>query len=239
MFWKTINFCLLNFLLTAAVVFGRSWNVVVGEFDTKEKAQSLLEELKTAAAGRFPFIVYGHKYTVMGGEFDTFEKAKEQSMLIKNKLGLPCRVEPVEKEKVNGSESRDMSGVKAVKLIDVALEYLGTSYVYGGMSSRIGLDCSGLVKVVFAAVGISVPRNVASQIETGKKILSRAELKPGDIVFFRGRGLNSGSIEHVGIYLGRGDFIHAEQSSGKVRIDNLQENRYYLSTFACGRRLIE
>ena len=97
-----------------------------------------------------------------------------------------------------------------------AESYLGSPYVWGG-TTRSGFDCSGLVWRVFQQTGIEVPRTVGPQYEEGRKI-SRAELLPGDLVFF---STYSSGPSHVGIYAGDDRFIQAESSSAGVRYSNL------------------
>lgn len=119
----------------------------------------------------------------------------------------------------------------ADKLLAGARRLLGTRYVYGGLSSR-GLDCSGFTTTVFRAAGIKLPRTSRSQSTIGVPI-SRNELKPGDLVFFRtGR---SRRINHVGIYCGNGRFIHASSGYGAVREDSL--SGHYGGELAAARRL--
>ena len=86
-------------------------------------------------------------------------------------------------------------------LVNSAKKYLGVPYVWGGTSPR-GFDCSGLVQYVCRQNGISVPRVAASQRNAGRYV-SRANLQPGDLVFFG----NGGRITHVGIYVGNGNMM--------------------------------
>ena len=133
-------------------------------------------------------------------------------------------------------EVEQPSSISVFKILDSALDLLGTPYIYGEMSRRIGLDCSGFVKLIFKTVGVYMPRTVTKQIKFGVPV-KKQNLQPGDIIYFRGRGLNSEFIDHIGIYLGGGDFIHAERKAGVVRIDNLHQNSYYSKTFAGARRI--
>lgn len=94
--------------------------------------------------------------------------------------------------------------------------YLGTPYRFGGASSS-GMDCSGLVQTVFAEEGIPLPRSCAAQARQGVPV-SRDQLRQGDLVFF---GSAASPPSHVGIYAGKGRFIHASTSKGKVRRDEL------------------
>ena len=93
----------------------------------------------------------------------------------------------------------------------IAMQYLGVPYVWGGASPS-GMDCSGLVVVVYGQLGISVPRTAAAQYSAGTPI-SYGELAPGDLVFF-----GYGGISHVGIYIGGGSMIHAPFEGEVVQI---------------------
>lgn len=95
------------------------------------------------------------------------------------------------------------------RLRRVAESYLGVPYRFGGQS-RSGMDCSGFIRQVFEEVhGLRLPHNSASIYRMGKPV-SKADLKPGDLVFFR----NLGFIDHGGIYMGQNFFIHAASSVG-------------------------
>lgn len=119
-------------------------------------------------------------------------------------------------------------------LLATAQNYLGVRYRFGGTSSRSGFDCSGFVLTVFRQHGVSLPRTSASQATVGQAV-SRGNLSPGDLVFFRtGRGSR---ISHVGIYMGGNRFIHASSGGGNVRIDSLG-SAYYNSRYAGARRVL-
>jgi cell wall-associated NlpC family hydrolase len=127
------------------------------------------------------------------------------------------------------TSSNKGKGVPGV--VGTALSYQGTRYSYGGLSSR-GFDCSGFVKYVYQRHGLNLPHNAAGQYGYGKPV-SKGELQPGDLVFFRtGR---SRGINHVGIYIGNGKFIHASSAKGRVKIDSLNEG-YYKARFVGARR---
>lgn len=120
------------------------------------------------------------------------------------------------------------------ELIEYAKRFLGTPYVYGGDSIR-GFDCSGFTKYVFSKFGFKLPHRAKQQTKDGVVISSKAELLPGDLVFFKTKG--SGSVNHVGIYLGENQFIHAASGHGAVRISSL-DSGYYLNYYVGARRLI-
>ena len=116
------------------------------------------------------------------------------------------------------------------RLISIAMQYLGTPYVFGGNSLLYGIDCSAYVQQIFGAVGVSLPRTADYQYEVGMPI-SRGELLPGDAVFFT---TYTYGASHVGIYLGDDKFIHASSSRG-VTISSLND-RYYSTHYIGARR---
>lgn len=119
------------------------------------------------------------------------------------------------------------------QLESIAYSYLGTPYVYGGVSYS-GIDCSGFTMQVFGQLGYSLAHGASDQYYAGTPVTS-AERQAGDLVFFSTYP-GSGSIGHVGIYLGGGAFIHASYSSG-VTIDYLG-NSYYASNYFGACRII-
>jgi peptidoglycan DL-endopeptidase CwlO len=111
-------------------------------------------------------------------------------------------------------------------VVGIAMQYLGTPYVYGGASPS-GFDCSGFVMYVFAQIGVSLPHNAAAQYGYGMPV-SQDQLQPGDLVFFNGLG-------HVGIYIGGGQFIHSPHTGDVVKISSI--SGWYSSTWVGARRL--
>ncbi|MEA3506426.1 MAG: NlpC/P60 family protein [Elusimicrobiota bacterium] len=134
----------------------------------------------------------------------------------------------------NNSQRADL---KLSKLLDRAIGYLGISYIYGGATAKIGLDCSGLVMAAFKAADVEMPRTVGPQKKIGREVKFK-KICPGDLIFFYGRGFDSGRVNHVGIYLGSGDFIHSSQAAGEVVIDNFENNSYFRNKIAQIRRVI-
>lgn len=119
------------------------------------------------------------------------------------------------------------------QLLTRALALLGTPYRWGGTSPEKGFDCSGLVGYVFRnALGIELPRISRDMARTGQLIAKRDELAEGDLVFF-GR---KGRVDHVGIYVGEGQFVHAPSRGKDVTISSL-ESGYWGGKFMQARRL--
>ena len=113
-----------------------------------------------------------------------------------------------------------------------AKSLLGTDYQYGA-NGPYQYDCSSFTKHVFAKQGINIPRVSRDQAQRGQYVRS-AQLQKGDLVFFDSK--KSTKVSHVGIYLGKGDFIHASSAQNKVTISNLNSN-YYSKHFKWGRRM--
>ena len=103
-----------------------------------------------------------------------------------------------------------------VDLVEYAKQFVGNRYVWGGTSLTKGADCSGFVLSVFKKYGISLPHHAASQAGYGTKI-SAGELQPGDLVFY---GNKRGSINHVAIYIGGGQVVHASNERTGIKISN-------------------
>lgn len=101
-----------------------------------------------------------------------------------------------------------------VELVEYAKQFLGNPYVWGGTSLTNGADCSGFVLSVFKKFGVSLPRVSASQANSGTKI-SASELQPGDLVFY---GNSSGIVNHVALYIGNGQVIHASNERTGIKI---------------------
>jgi cell wall-associated NlpC family hydrolase len=98
---------------------------------------------------------------------------------------------------------------------------IGTPYRYGG-SGPDAFDCSGLVAYAYRQAGVTLPRTAAQQYALARPV-RRAELRPGDLVFFRWSGRE---VSHVGIYAGDGLFVHAPQTDGQVRTATLDDEWY-------------
>ncbi len=115
-------------------------------------------------------------------------------------------------------------------VIDTAREYLGYDYRFGGTGDG-GFDCSGLVATVFGRHGLQLPRNSAEQYLWGLPV-SRTQLRAGDLVFFANP---DGQVNHVGIWSGDGQFIHASSSRGVV--EDSSASRWFRDHFVGGRRV--
>jgi cell wall-associated NlpC family hydrolase len=116
-------------------------------------------------------------------------------------------------------------------IIQTALQYVGVPYVYGGTSTISGMDCSAFVRMVFGQLGVNLPRTAREQAAVGAPV-DHDDLQPGDRLYFAAK---HDYVDHCGIYMGNGYFIHASASRGGVSVDNLSKKFYSGSLVAVMR----
>jgi cell wall-associated NlpC family hydrolase len=160
------------------------------------------------------------RYSVSVADLKTENSLTTDSIALGQRLRIPGRIDPA-------------LGAGPRGLRDIAERYLGVTYVYGGSSAQ-GLDCSGFVSIVFAEIGVRLPRTSREQFQTGSAV-AQPDLELGDLVFFD--TLGAGAVSHVGIYLGGGEFIHAASNPGKVIKSKLEE-KYYAVRYLGARRVL-
>jgi len=117
-----------------------------------------------------------------------------------------------------------------IEIVKVALDQLGKPYIYGG-NSPSGFDCSGLVQYSHSRIGINTPRVTYDQFNNSHPV-KVSELRAGDLVFFR---LSAQKVNHVGIYMGQGFFIHSPSSGKTVSVKNLRHPFWQERILGAGR----
>lgn len=116
--------------------------------------------------------------------------------------------------------------------VSIAMTYVGSRYRFGGMSPK-GFDCSGLVAYVMTKAGKSMSHDMSTQFRSGTRVSSK-DLQPGDLLFFSNtykRGLS-----HVGIYIGNGRFVHAENESTGVTVSSVW-SAYWVAHYTAAVRV--
>ena len=122
---------------------------------------------------------------------------------------------------------------QAVAVANFAMQYVGYPYVYGAESPEHGFDCSGLVYYSYGQFGYQLKRTADDQMHNNGTAVGRDALQVGDLVFF-----GSGSYSnHVGIYIGNNNFVHAANPSSGVRVSSMNET-YYANRYLGARRII-
>ncbi len=143
------------------------------------------------------------------------------------KLGNP----PAGGAKVSYGNTASVSAGRRV--VQIAEQFLGLPYVYGG-STPAGFDCSGFTSYVFAQMGYKLNRVSADQIYNGVPV-SKSELQAGDLLLFKKKGASR--IHHVGIYVGDGMMIHSPQTGDVIKYASIV-NGYYNDCYYAARRIV-
>ena len=138
-------------------------------------------------------------------------------------------VEPPGAPDVTPAPAPPADASRGAQVVAIAMRYLGVPYKWGGASPETGFDCSGFTMYVFAQIGVALPHYAAAQYGLGHAV-SKSELQPGDLVFFRGLG-------HMGMYIGGGSFIHSPRTGDVVKISSLSEP-YRVANWVGARRVL-
>ena len=122
---------------------------------------------------------------------------------------------------------------RASELVVDAMGFLGVPYKRGGNTAETGFDCSGFVRAMYEqSIGLILPRRAEQQAAATQNI-DRAELQPGDLVFFN---TMRRAFSHVGIYVGEGKFIHSPKPGAEVRVESMNQS-YWQRRFDGARRV--
>lgn len=222
------------------------YSIQVGAFADVKNAERLTVKLQSRGIEAFYFRKDSGVYVVRFGDYRGRAEAKKGAeKLVAEKLiesyfiaspdavfKKAQKVEPSRKPADTSpprktGPSGNMGGIAA----RTAERFVGIPYRWGGDNVVEGMDCSGFVRAVFNLCGISIPRTSAEQFRTGEGV-SRDELRDGDLVFF---GSSADKINHVGIYVGGGRFVHAPRRGDEIKVSAL-EDRYFSERFVGAKR---
>lgn len=138
---------------------------------------------------------------------------------------------PAETQSTANQTTNQETSKKGATVVQTASNYIGSRYVYGA-SGPNSFDCSGFTSYVYRQHGISLNRTAAGQYSNGTAV-ARNNLQPGDLVMFGKSGIN-----HVGIYIGGGNIVHAANTQRGVTIDTINSG-YYNNNYVGARRVIQ
>ncbi len=200
-----------------------------GDFPSKEKALTVAKRLvaERMIDGYYiapPNEVVFSQAKIPGWQKPTSEELRKQGGAIQPTVPkLPPEKQPIKSVK----DSNDMGTIAA----RTAERFVGIPYRWGGENVVDGLDCSGFVRAVYNLCGLSIPRTSRDQFTAGDLVI-KEELKDGDLVFF---GASADAINHVGIYVGNGKFVHAPRRGEEIRVSEVNES-YFERRFVGARR---
>lgn len=208
-----------------------AFTIQVGAFSTVERASDYADRLASFGLDTYYFIDTDGLCKVRFDRFETKAAARERARTLQ-KRGLIEDFYVVQPR--SADQRRDGRERLRDSLVQTARRFIGTPYRWGGASARSGFDCSGLTMTVYRLNGLELPRNSRSQFQTGQPV-PREALEKGDLVFFATG--NRSRVSHVGIYSGRGQFIHAPGKGKTIRTASLS-SRYFQTHFAGARRYL-
>jgi gamma-D-glutamyl-L-lysine dipeptidyl-peptidase len=222
------------------------YSIQVGAFSDVKNAERLTVKLQSKGIEAFYFRKDSGVYVVRFGDYRGRDAAKKGAeKLVAQKLidsyfiaspdavfSKPQKVD-LSSKPVDSTPSRKISSSSDMGAIAArtAERFVGIPYRWGGDNVVEGMDCSGFVRAVYNLCGISIPRTSAEQFRTGEKV-ARDELKDGDLVFF---GSSPDNINHVGIYVGNGRFVHAPKRGDEIKVSAI-EDKYFSGRFIGAKR---
>lgn len=214
------------------------YTLQAGAFAQVENAVRFSEALKSQGLDAAYYASRDSLYRVRFGNFPTKAEARHQGERLKAQ-GL---IEGFWVVAPDGSapgasgdalpHPADEPGLRG-SLVASARRYIGVPYLFGGTTER-GFDCSGLTGAVYRLNGLQLPRSSREQFEAGRPV-ALEDARPGDLVFFDTSG--DGRPNHVGVYAGRGVFVHAPRSGQVIREDDLAD-RYFRRAFLGARNYL-
>ena len=211
-----------------------------GDFPTKAKARSMAGKLVADHLIENYYISPPNEIVFAKPRVPTWQKGRSEEIKATPAAGRPDKVkESVDHPKGNNGENidkpvqkssrddRDMGSIAA----RTAERFVGIPYRWGGENVFDGMDCSGFVRAVYNLCGISIPRTSRDQFKAGAAVTKNA-LRDGDLVFF---GAGEDKINHVGIYVGGGKFVHAPRQGEEIKVSTVDES-YFEKRFIGARR---
>lgn len=165
---------------------------------------------------------------------DNKVKLAIQKKISKPNITIKKKSKPIQKTYKANKQQKPLYA----KIESYAKKFLGNKYVWGATGPKC-FDCSGFTQKVYAqTTGIHLPRVSREQAKVGKYV-QYSRLKKGDMVFFDTAKKKTGKVNHVGIYIGKNNFIHASSGGKKVMITNFNKKRFYKNRFLYGRRVLK
>lgn len=199
------------------------YTIQVGAFLHIDNAVRLTERLLAERLAAYHFIDESGFYKVRIGNFPSRQAAVAEAGRLQRKRLIEDFFIVAPEDYPLGRDGALSEEQFRAELIRTAQRFIGVPYRWGGDSTVGGFDCSGLTRVVYGLNGLELPRTSGEQWQVGRP-LKQSELRRGDLVFFATRG--GSRVSHVGIYLGKNDFLHAPRPGSRIRVDSLKDDYY-------------
>ena len=203
------------------------FTIQVGAFVNLDNAVRFTEHLQNSGLDAYHFVDSSGLYKVRFGNYPTKKSARQTANYLQSRGVIDDYYIIRPKQRLSKTLLRG-------DIVKTAKSFIGVPYKWGGSSQREGFDCSGLTMTVYHLNGLSLPRTSRQQWKTGLPV-SRTHLVEGDLVFFS--TAKARRISHVGIYTGRGKFIHAPGRGQKIRTASLS-TQYYKKRYVGARRYL-
>lgn len=196
-----------------------------GDFISKDKARTAAAKLVTTGIIDSYYIAPPNEIVFAKPKEPALEKAKPEE------IHKTRDTRQTDKKETRPSRSdRDMGSIAA----RTAERFVGIPYRWGGDNVIDGMDCSGFVRAVYNLCGVNIPRTSKDQYKAGESV-SKKDIQDGDLVFF---GSSESKINHVGIYVGDGRFVHAPRRGEDIKVTSIDEN-YFEKRFIGARRYFQ
>ena len=228
------------------------YSIQVGAFAEVKNAERLTTKLQAKGIEAFYFRKENRVYAVRFGDYPSRAAAQKQAQkLVAEKMigsyfiaspealyapkhrepelnvAKPPEVHRPQEAVARPKAAGDMGAIAA----RTAERFVGIPYRWGGDTVVDGMDCSGFVRAVYNLCGVNIPRTSAEQFKVGESV-GRDELKDGDLLFF---GAAADRINHVGIYVGGGRFVHAPRRGDDIKVSTIDE-KYFVERFVGAKR---
>ncbi|MDU0458805.1 MAG: NlpC/P60 family protein [Geobacteraceae bacterium] len=200
-----------------------------GDFSSKEKARAVANKLVADRLIDSYYIAPPNEIVFSRPKEPGWEKQQPVEVRKPHETVQPVvpAYIPAKPQPKPARKEKDMGEIAA----RTAERFVGIPYRWGGDNVVEGMDCSGFVRAVYNLCGLSIPRTSRDQYRAGDAV-SRQDLQDGDLIFF---GASADKINHVGIYVGGGKFVHAPRRGEEIRITSIEEN-YFDKRYVGARR---
>jgi len=211
------------------------YSIQVGAFANLDNAVRLSKVLERRGLDAYYFVHKTGLYKVRFGNFPTKRAARQKAEAVRAAgiIDAYYLVSPNEYAVVKQKKRGGRSYLRN-EIVGTARRFIGVPYRWGGSSRQEGFDCSGLTMVVYQLNGLNLPRSSKEQYRVGRPI-RRSQLSQGDLVFFATSG--GRRVSHVGIYVGKGRFIHAPGRGKRIRTALLTK-KYFKTRYVGARTFL-